>query len=94
MNPKINAPISEQTQKYDGIIALSEVKFDKDNIELYGIDETNYFKGLTKSIKENGLYNPIVLYNDYECKSNLKSPILPHMAIAVLQQISLKYFHQ
>ena len=44
MNPKINAPISERTQKYDGIIALSDVTFDKDNLDLYGQDESNYFE--------------------------------------------------
>ena len=69
MNPKTNAPISERTQKYDGIIALSDVTFDKDNLDLYGQDESNYFEGLTKDISENGLINPIVIYDNNECKS-------------------------
>ena len=70
MSPtKVNAPITDNTERYDGIIEISSVQYDSDNIDLYGEDNEDYFNALVKDIKENGLKNPIILYDDDLCKS-------------------------
>ena len=67
---RTNAPIIKGvTEKYDEIVPISQIKFDKDNRDLYRDNDTDYFNSLVESIKTLGLINPIVLYDNDECKS-------------------------
>jgi hypothetical protein len=56
------------TERYDEIIQISKLKYDNDNINLYGADDVEYFDSLKKSINT-GLKTPILVYPDFTIKS-------------------------
>ena len=65
MATNTNSPFKKGvTEKHDGIILISELRFDEDNIKLYGADDEEYFESLKGSIRDNGLKNPILIYPD------------------------------
>tara|TARA_A100001011_G_scaffold135752_1_gene143158 strand:+ start:878 stop:2083 length:1206 start_codon:yes stop_codon:yes gene_type:complete len=65
MATNTNSPFKKGvTEKHDGIILISELNFDDDNIKLYGADDKEYFESLKGSIRDNGLKNPILIYPD------------------------------
>jgi hypothetical protein len=66
---KVNAPISELTERYDELVLLTKLKFDEDNIKLYGSDDKEYTDSLGDSIDEYGLTRPVVVYGDDKVKS-------------------------
>ena len=67
---KVNSPHQPGvTEKYDDIVAISELQFDDDNIKLYGKDNPDYFKTLQNDIKVRGLKNPVVVYPNKIVKS-------------------------
>ena len=70
MNNKIKkSPVSELTEKFDELVSLDTLKFDDDNIKLYGTDDEEYLDGLGKSIDEYGLTTPVIVYDDDTVKS-------------------------
>ena len=70
MNNKMKkSPVSELTEKFDELVSLDTLKFDEDNIKLYGIDDEEYLDGLGKSIDEYGLTTPVIVYDDDTVKS-------------------------
>ena len=67
---KLHSPfIKGVTEKYDEIYSISQLQYDEDNYKLYLDNDDEYFTSLVKSIKDNGLRNPIIIYSDWTIKS-------------------------
>ena len=52
------------TEKYDGIMSVTDFKLNENNITMYGTYEENHISNIQKSIVKDGLKNPIVVYDD------------------------------
>tara|TARA_B100001094_G_C18129993_1_gene771684 strand:- start:168 stop:1385 length:1218 start_codon:yes stop_codon:yes gene_type:complete len=68
-NKNKKSPVSDLTERYDELVSLDELKFDDDNIKLYGSDDNEYIHGLGESIDEYGLMEPVIVYDDNTVKS-------------------------
>ena len=61
--------ITKHTEKYDEVIPLSNILYDKDNLELYGEDDKDYIESLDSQLEDMGLINPPIIYDNNEIKS-------------------------